>query len=79
MTRCECHNLSFLFLLSYARRHKITSIEELSRATGCCTGCGSCRLHLEELLRTGRLRVGDQLIDLPNWDDPDRAPATPSA
>ena len=68
-TRCECRELSFAGLLSYARRHGITTIEELIEATGCCTGCGSCRPLLEELLRTGKLRVGDQLIELPHIED----------
>jgi NAD(P)H-nitrite reductase large subunit len=69
-TRCECRELSFVWLLAYARRHGITDIEELIKATGCCTGCGSCRPLLEELLRSGKLRVGDWLIDLPQWEDP---------
>ena len=67
--RCNCRELSFVGLLAYARRHGITDIEELIKATGCCTGCGSCRPLLEELLRSGKLRVGDQLIDFPLPDD----------
>ena len=74
MTRCVCKNLSFLGLMTYARRNNITSIERLSLATGCCTGCGTCRPYLEELLRTGKLRCGDQLIDLPKIDAPLRPP-----
>ena len=68
MTRCECHKLSFVGLMSYARRHGITTLEELMAATRAGTGCGSCRPYLKELLRTGRLRVGDQLIELPRID-----------
>ena len=64
-TRCECRNLSFVGLLAYARRRGITDVADLIEATGCCTGCGSCRPLLEELLRTGKLRVGDRLIDFP--------------
>ena len=70
MTRCECWQLSFVGLMAYARRHGITTVDELSEATGCCTGCASCRPYLEELLRTGKLRVGDQLIELPQVDEP---------
>ena len=56
--------------MAYARRHGITTFEELSKATGCGTGCGSCKPYLEELLRSGKLRCGDQLFDLPNAAPP---------
>lgn len=69
MTRCECWQLSFVGLMAYARRHGITTLAELAQATGCGTGCGSCRPYLEELLRTGKLRCGDQLIDLPGAEN----------
>jgi|GEM_PF-485714 bacterioferritin-associated ferredoxin len=68
-TRCECKQLSFVALRSYARRHGITELEELIRRTGCCTGCGTCRPHLEEFLRTGELRFGDQTLRVPDLDD----------
>jgi NAD(P)H-nitrite reductase large subunit len=74
-TRCECRNLSFAGLLAYARRNGIRTVDELSKATTCCTGCGSCRPYLEELLRSGKLRVGDELIDFPhNPDEPLNVP-----
>jgi NAD(P)H-nitrite reductase large subunit len=76
MTRCECWQLSFVYLLAYARRHGIHTLEELSAATGAGTKCGTCRPYLEELLRTGKLRVGDQLIDLPSAG-PQPKPAQP--
>lgn len=69
-TRCDCMKLSFLGLRSYARRHNITSIHELIRRTGCCTGCGTCRPHLEEFLRTGEVVAGDRRIKLPDVDPP---------
>jgi NAD(P)H-nitrite reductase large subunit len=65
MPRCECKQLSFIGLLYYARRHGITSLEELMQATGAGTGCGSCRPLLEEMLRTGKLRLDDRVIELP--------------
>ncbi len=65
MTRCRCWGLSFVRLMAYARRHDIRSLPALMAATRCGTQCGSCRPYLDELLRTGRLRVGDQLIDFP--------------
>jgi len=67
-TRCDCMQLSFIALRSFARRHGITDIEELIRRTGCCTGCGTCRPHLEEFLRTGVIRYGEQSIKLPDVD-----------
>lgn len=73
-TRCDCKNLSFVALRSYARRHNIVDIDELIRQTGCCTGCGTCRVHLEEFLRTGEVRYGPTRFKLPDveWPpDPD--------
>lgn len=75
-TRCDCKELSFVALRSYARRHGITNIEELIKRTGCCTGCGTCRPHLEEFLRTGEVRVGDHRVRLPDTDG-DAAAAPP--
>lgn len=69
-TRCDCKELSFVALRAYARRHGITDIEELILRTGCCTGCGTCRPHLEEFLRTGQVRYGDQTFRLPDIDPP---------
>ena len=69
-TRCDCMRLSFIALRSYARRHGITDVDELIRRTGCCTGCGTCRVHLEEFLRTGEFQVGDQRIRIPDPDFP---------
>ena len=67
-TRCDCKELGFLWLRGYARRHGITDIEELIRRTGCCTGCGTCRPHLEEFLRTGKLDYGGSRIEIPDAD-----------
>lgn len=64
--RCDCKQLSFIWLRSYARHHNVTKLDDLIRHTGCCTGCGTCRPHLERFLNTGELRVGDQYIKLPD-------------
>jgi bacterioferritin-associated ferredoxin len=70
-TRCDCRQLSFLALRSFAQRHNITDIAELIRRTGCCTGCGTCRVHLEEFLRTGQIDYGGGAkIKLPDTDPP---------
>jgi bacterioferritin-associated ferredoxin len=63
--------------MAYARKHNITDIEELIEATGCCTGCARCRPYLEELLKTGKLRCGDQFIELPRIDMPLNLPPPP--
>ncbi len=70
-TRCDCMKLSFVGLRSVARREGITDINELIRRTGCCTGCGTCRPHLEEFLKSGEVDVGGTRMKLPefNWDE----------
>ena len=65
-TRCDCKELNFLWLRNYARQHGITDVEELIRQTGCCTGCGTCRPHLEDFLRTGELDYGGYRIKVPD-------------
>lgn len=70
-TRCDCKKLSFVALRSYARRHGITEIEELIRRTGCCTGCGTCRPHLEEFIRTGEVEYDGVRFKLPDVPPPE--------
>lgn len=67
-SRCDCKQLSFVGLRSFARRNGITDIRELIQKTGCCTGCGTCRPHLEAFLQTGELKAGDQTIRIPEVD-----------
>lgn len=69
-TRCDCKELSFVALRSYARRHGITSLDVLIARTGCCTGCGNCRPYLEHFLRTGEFLVGEQSFRLPDPEPP---------
>ncbi|MBK9118682.1 MAG: (2Fe-2S)-binding protein [Phycisphaerales bacterium] len=69
-TRCECRQLSFVGLRSYARRHGITDLDELIRRTGCCTGCGTCRPHLVAFLATGELQYGEVRFRIPDVDVP---------
>lgn len=63
--RCICLNLSLFGLKAYAKRHGITTFDELSRTTLCGTGCGSCRPYIEEMLRTG---VVPQTENVPRLD-----------
>lgn len=75
--RCVCLNLSLSGLKSYARRHHIDTVEALSAATGCGTGCGSCKPYIAEMLRTGRVppcadvqQYTDLSAMFPDDDDP---------
>lgn len=67
--RCICLDLKFVDLMKIARKRGITDVDELSELTGCGTKCGSCMSYLEELLRSGKLKVGDQLVDFPIPED----------
>ena len=73
-TRCDCRKLSFAGLRSYAQRHNITSLSELIARTGCCTGCGTCREHLQAFLRTGEVRYGDMRVKIPEYLRPKSPP-----
>jgi bacterioferritin-associated ferredoxin len=63
--RCVCLNLKFMDLLSVARHGRMTTVEELSQATGCGTRCGSCRPLLEELLRDNQVTLNGVVIPYP--------------
>ena len=77
-TRCDCKQLSFVALRSYALRHGITDIRELIERTGCCTGCGTCRPHLEEFLRTGEVDYGGGTrIRIPGFESPSDTASSP--
>jgi NAD(P)H-nitrite reductase large subunit len=71
--RCVCLNLKFTDLMKIARKRGITDVDELSLVTECGTKCGTCMPLLDELMRSGKLRLGDQLIDFPLPDDEPRA------
>ncbi|MCC6285228.1 MAG: (2Fe-2S)-binding protein [Phycisphaerales bacterium] len=53
VTRCVCHDVSFAALIRMARRTG-ADLDELSRVTGCGTGCGTCLPYIEVALATGR-------------------------
>lgn len=72
MLRCECWRLGFVELRRFARRRGITSLRQLMALTGCGTRCGKCRPYIRELLQTGRIRCGDQFIDLPDFNCRDK-------
>jgi bacterioferritin-associated ferredoxin len=69
--RCVCKDLKLIELLRLARKHGITSADELGALTGAGTKCGMCKPMLDELLQTGKVRIGDQLFAFP--DEPEDA------
>lgn len=53
--RCVCFDVTFAALKELAGRTG-ADLEELSRRTGCCTGCGMCRPYVRLMLESGRVR-----------------------
>ena len=53
MTRCVCHQRTFAELRDLAKREGWTTVGEISLATNCGLGCGSCRPYLAAMLDTG--------------------------
>lgn len=62
VTACICHNRTFRELKDLAERCGWTTVEEITAATGCGSGCGLCRPYLEQMLRTGETDI--KLIDI---------------
>lgn len=56
VTRCVCHDVTFAALIDLARRTG-ADFAELSRLTGCGTGCGTCRPYIAAALATGRAEL----------------------
>jgi len=68
--RCVCHSVTLGELKALAdelraRTGLEVGVQDLSRRTGCCTGCGMCRVYVERMLRTGE-------TELPLLAQPDR-------
>ncbi|MGE0352418.1 MAG: bacterioferritin-associated ferredoxin [Gemmatimonadales bacterium] len=53
ITHCICHDTAFAALLPAARERN-WSLDDLTRETGCGTGCGLCRPYLRRMLETGQ-------------------------
>jgi bacterioferritin-associated ferredoxin len=54
ITRCVCHDVTFVRLLQYAREHEGADLDALRRVFGCGSGCGLCVPYVRAMLRTGR-------------------------
>ena len=75
VTRCVCYARTFKELQTLSEQHGWTKVADISRHTGCGTGCGSCVPYLQAMLRTGatcfRVREGNappQACDPDPWD-----------
>lgn len=51
--RCICHEVTFAELVRLSRQTG-AGFDELSRRTGCGTGCGLCVPYVQIALKTGR-------------------------
>jgi bacterioferritin-associated ferredoxin len=47
--KCVCCDVTFEHLAESG----VDTLEEIRERFGCSTHCGSCRIYLEEMLRTG--------------------------
>ena len=50
---CICYPNTFAELKDEATRQGWTTIEEITAARGCGSGCGACRPYLQKMLETG--------------------------
>lgn len=53
VTRCVCFQRSFRELKREAAAYGWTRVAQITRATGCGSGCGSCVPYLQRMLQTG--------------------------
>ena len=67
VTRCVCFKRSFAELKRLGAGYGWTKVSEISKATGCGTGCGGCVPYLQAMLKTGEtcfaIRDGDGPIE----------------
>ena len=50
---CLCYPHSFEELKRLAQENGWTTVEEITQALGCGSGCGLCRPYLAKMLETG--------------------------
>jgi bacterioferritin-associated ferredoxin len=64
---CLCFHVTWRKVINYIRIHKVTVPSRLSECGGAGTGCGWCRIFMEQLVR----RAGDNspttITDLDAW------------
>jgi bacterioferritin-associated ferredoxin len=52
---CLCYHTTFARLKQIAQERRLSTLEEIARATGCGTGCGLCRPYIARMLMTGEV------------------------
>ena len=52
---CLCYQYTFFELMQMAKENRWSTVEQISGAVGCGTGCGLCRPYLQKMLRTGEV------------------------
>jgi NAD(P)H-nitrite reductase large subunit len=82
VTRCVCYRRSFGELKKLAVGYGWTKVAQISKHTGCGTGCGSCVPYLQAMLKTGHTcfavrSEGDPPVPAPPdpWDPVEEEPA----
>jgi bacterioferritin-associated ferredoxin len=50
--RCICYEVPFTTVAQRAKAGE--NYEQISRATGCCQGCGMCERYVRVVIATGR-------------------------
>lgn len=62
ITHCICHDTAFAALLPVARERN-WSLDDLTRETGCGSGCGLCRPYLRRMLESGQTVFREVILE----------------
>ncbi len=55
VTKCICHDKSFVEVRKYAEEHEFSSVTELQDDNFCSNSCGLCEPYVEIVLQTGQI------------------------
>ena len=50
---CICYARTFADLKRLAEEQRLETVNEITEATGCGSGCGLCRPYIARMLKTG--------------------------
>lgn len=54
VSRCICHNRSFVEIKEHAEQYNLTKMEQLQENNYCSCGCGFCIPYIEMMFETGQ-------------------------